>query len=189
MSAYKGYIMFIIKFVGSFCVVYFASLAIIGLSVPGGRYYSLFVSNYFNYIKWLRLSLFWASKNLLSLFGVETLLKDEYILKIKNGREIRVVYSCLAYGVMSFWIAFVVANSGSWVRKFKWVLGGVFLIWCINVIRLSLLLVAINNRWPMPLGINHHTWFNIVAYGCIFILIYFFDKSAKSKSIMQNGSV
>jgi len=40
----------------------------------------------------------------------------------------------------------------------------------------SLLLVAINRKWAMPLGWDHHTWFNIVAYIAIFTMMYFFDK-------------
>jgi hypothetical protein len=39
-------------------------------------------------------------------------------------------------------------------------------------------LVAINRQWAMPLGIDHHTWFNIFAYGAIFGLMFFFEKGS-----------
>ena len=92
---------------------------------------------------------------------------------------------CLGYGVMSFWIAFVVANKGTSIKKLKWLLGGLFLICLINVIRISLLLLAINFHWLTPY-FNHHTWFNIIAYLIIFILIYFYDKSFKLDPDISN---
>jgi exosortase/archaeosortase family protein len=92
---------------------------------------------------------------------------------------VHMVYSCIGYGVMSFWAAFIIVNKGSWKKKFLWVVSGWIAIWCINVVRLSLLILAINKNWQMPLGLDHHTWFTIAAYILIFILIYFYDRSSK----------
>ena len=88
-----------------------------------------------------------------------------------------IAMDCVGYGVYSFWIAFVAANRGKFWKKTLWILLGVIVLWFINVIRITLFLVAINKGWPMPLGIDHHTWFNIVAYLMIFILIWLYDKS------------
>lgn len=85
---------------------------------------------------------------------------------------------CVGYGVYSFWIAFVAANSGKPLKKALWIVSGVVALWLINVIRITLFLVAINKGWPMPLGINHHTWFNIVAYLLIFLLMWLYDRSS-----------
>ena len=93
---------------------------------------------------------------------------------------------CVGYGVYSFWIAFVAANSGTLGKKIGWIILGVFILWFINVIRITLFLVAINKGWPMPLGINHHTWFNIVAYAMIFILIWLYDRTSENK-ILKYG--
>ncbi len=99
-----------------------------------------------------------------------------------NGSAVNLVYSCLGYGVTSFWIAFVFANNGSWKRKWVWMTGGALALWIINVLRIGLVLVANNKNWGVPLGLNHHTWFNMVAYMLIFILIYFYDRSLKQAS-------
>jgi exosortase/archaeosortase family protein len=86
--------------------------------------------------------------------------------------------SCVGYGVYSFWIAFVAANQGTIYKKMRWIIVGIFLLWLINVLRITLLLVAVNNGWPMPLGIDHHTWFNIAAYLLIFIMIFKYDRTS-----------
>ena len=180
---YKDYIIFIVKFLGIFCLLYFGTLAVIGLSVPQG-YYSPFIAQYLNYVDWMRASLLWGAKGLLALGGYKTYLPDKYHLLMKNGSGVHMVYTCIGYGVMSFWGAFIIANKGSWKKKLVWIIGGWLAIWCINVVRLSLLVLAINNSWQMPLGLDHHTWFTIAAYILIFILIYFYDRS--SKKYLQN---
>jgi len=174
---------YIIKFIGVFCICYFGTIAVIGLSAPGG-YYSAFIHNYFDYVTLLRKSLMHGSATLLSLLGYHAVISNVY-LKIENGREVQMGFDCLGYGVMSFWIAFIVANKGTWLKKLKWIFGGLFLIWLINVARISMLLLSINNHWAFPF-FDHHTWFNIFAYLLIFILIYFYDKSGKMKSTMTD---
>ena len=186
MKINKEYIFFIIKFIGIFCILYFGTVAVIGLSVPQG-YYSPFIAKHLNYIDWLRTSLLLTSKGLLSLLGYQTYIADKYDLIMKNGTGIRMVYSCIGYGVMSFWAAFVLANKGSWIKKLKWLLAGWLAIWIINVLRISILVIAINKRWEMPLGWDHHTWFNIAAYLLIFILIYFYDRSSKILHTKSNS--
>ena len=89
------------------------------------------------------------------------------------------VYACLGYGVMSFWLAFVVANKGSIAKKIKWIFGGWLMIWIINIIRITLLMITINEKSTMPFDLDNHTFFNIGAYIAIFVLIYFYDRSLK----------
>lgn len=104
-------------------------------------------------------------------------------MRITGGRGIIIAMDCVGYGVYSFWIAFVAANSGSFTRKLKWIFFGVLVLWLINDIRITLFLVAINKGWPMPLGLDHHTWFNIFAYLFIFLMIWWYDKTGKLKNV------
>lgn len=108
------------------------------------------------------------------------------MLRIRGGRAIIIAMSCVGYGVYSFWIAFVAANTGTFWKKTRWIFIGLLMLWFINVIRITLFLLAINKGWPMPLGIDHHTWFTIVAYGMIFILIWLYDKNSGNK-ILNNA--
>lgn len=169
---------YLLKFFASFCILYFGTLAFIGLASKGG-YYLPFLDHYLNYISWLRYSLLYGVKILATVQGLELFNKNIYSIGIKNGSGLHIVYSCLGYGIMSFWAAFIIANTGKWKRKSKWMLTGFLLIWCINVLRLFLLLMSNNNKWKIPLNIDHHSLFNLTAYGCIFLLIFFFDRSGK----------
>jgi exosortase/archaeosortase family protein len=182
----RSVILFIIKFLVTFCVFYFGTLAVIGLSAEEG-YYSPFVAKYINYIDWLRDSLLTVSEKVLSWIGYETDRPNKYDLFVKGGYGVRMVYSCIGYGVMSFWAAFIIANKGNWKRKAIWIIGGLFVLWCINILRISLLVVALNKKWSMPLGLDHHTWFNIVAYSLIFLMIYLYDKSSGNKLKLKSN--
>lgn len=122
---------------------------------------------------------------ILSIFNIQTLKEPGFLLRIKGGRAIIIAMSCVGYGVYSFWIAFVAANTGIFWKKIRWIVMGLLILWFINVIRITLFLLAINKGWPMPLGLDHHTWFTIVAYGMIFILIWLYDKKSGNK-ILNN---
>ncbi|MBX2939204.1 MAG: exosortase/archaeosortase family protein [Ferruginibacter sp.] len=158
-----------------FSIFYFGSLIIIGLSAKDG-YYSPFISKYFDVISWVSHSLIWGTKGFVYLMGFETYTLPNFIIRIVGGSGVRIAYDCVGYGVMSFWAAFILATAASALSKFKWLIGGLILLWSINVIRIGLLLIAYNKKWSMPFGIDHHTWFNIVAYAAIFLMMYFFDR-------------
>ena len=180
---YKSLIAYVLKFAFYFCLLYFGTLGIIGLSTREG-YYSPTVAKYFDFISLLRSSYLHTCKAVLSLFNYQTTLTDKYTLMGMHG-GIRMVYTCIGYGVMSFWASFIISNISTWKRKILWVLGGLFSLWCINLLRICLLIIALDKHWPMPLGLDHHTWFNIAAYLLIFIMIYFYDKSS-SKSFLKS---
>ncbi len=173
---------FVIVFIAVFLLCYYGAFFFTGLAVPGGNY-SPFVEKYFNIAAWLRSSLILTAKAFLSILGTETIRTDEYILRAVGGRGVRIVYACLGFGVMSFWLAYIAANKSSLQKKIIWIFCGLLFLWIINVVRISLVLLAGNKGWHFPFGWDHHTWFNIVAYLAIFAMIYFFEKSFKDKSI------
>jgi exosortase/archaeosortase family protein len=183
----KNLIQYLLKFIICFCILYFGTLAVIGLSVPGG-YYSSFVSNYLNYVAWLRFALLFCSKFLLGLFGYHTFIDDIYTLRLVGGYGVHLVYSCTGFGIMSFWAAFIFANKIRWQKKAKWIAAGCIFIFLINVMRISLLVVAVNEKWPNRFGLDNHSLFNIAVYTLIFIMIYQFDKS-EQKNIPKNNNV
>ena len=149
---------------------------IIGLTVPSG-YYSSFVVNYFNYPATLRLFIFKGTSVLVSLFGFETFSKDLYHISFLQGRGIHLVYSCLGYGLLSCWIAFVFANNGKLFFKIKWLLVGSFVIWILNVFRITILLFALNFHWPFLLRIDQHLVFNTIVYVVIIWMMSLFHRS------------
>ncbi|MBC7616989.1 MAG: hypothetical protein H7202_13060, partial [Pedobacter sp.] len=94
----------------------------IGITTPGG-YYVAFADKYLDYISGLRYLLLHTSKGLLTMIGFDVYLKDIYTIKMVNGRGVQVVYSCLGYGLLSFWIAFIIANKMPFRSMLKWMMG------------------------------------------------------------------
>lgn len=178
ISPPKGFYWYVAKFIGSFLTFYVGTLLIIGFSSKDNLY-SPFVAKYLNYIAPLRKSLLYGSDLLVKLLGYPTSYIDQYTLTIEGGQGVRIVYSCIGYGVLGFWAAFIVANKGSMLVKIKWMLGGWGILWFLNVLRLTFLLLADVKNWSIPFGVDHHTVFNLVAYGFIFLLMYFFDKKQR----------
>jgi exosortase/archaeosortase family protein len=174
----NSFIQFCFKFGVIFLVLYFGIKFITGVAVPGGMY-SPFVEKFFNVASWFRSFLINATKWFLSLIGTETIKVDDYVLRAINGRGIRIVYACLGFAVLSFWTAYVLATEAIVSKKIKWLLGGLLLICSINILRISLVLLAGNAGWKFPFNWDHHTWFNIIAYLVIFAMMYFFEKSIK----------
>ncbi len=158
----------------------------IGITTPGG-YYVAFAGKYMDYISGFRNLLLNSSKLLLQAIGYDVYLKDGYTIKLVNGRGVKIVYSCLGYGVISFWIAFVFANKTSFWQMIRWMFIGVLVIILVNVFRISLLVIAINKHWPSLFNFDNHTWFNIVAYSFIFIMMYLFDRSERKTNQSQSA--
>lgn len=174
----KKFLRFLIVFIGTFSVFYLASRFLRGLAIPG-NYYSAFVDQYFDIAHFFKVILVKGAGLLLSLFNVEN-YDNKYVLRLPLGRGIIMSDSCIGFGVMSFWIAFVVASGNSVKHTLGWICLGLFLIYIINITRVALLLLAINRNWGIPIELDHHTWFNIAAYLLIFTMIYFFNKQTSN---------
>ena len=171
----KEFFIFTIKFIILFLIFYYGTILMIGLTKPGG-YYLGFIDKYLDYIKWLRISLIKGASVIAYFFGYDTIIEPGYLLRVIHSRGVIVSYNCAGYGIISFWMAFVLASKNYYLSKLLWVICGSLLIWVINVIRIGLFLVAINKGWQMPLHIDHHTWFNIVAYAAVLCMIFVYDK-------------
>lgn len=175
----KHFTRFVVKFLLLFALFYGGTYLVIGLAAPGGLY-SSFIEHYFDYVSWLKYSLMKGAAVVASFFGYQTIEEPGFLVRVVKARGVIVAYDCVGYGVLSFWAAFILANKIHFRKKLAWLLVGLLLLWAINVLRIGLFLVAINKKWAMPLGWDHHTWFNIFAYTAIFIMIWLFDRNSSS---------
>lgn len=172
---------FIIKLLLLFALFYVGSIGLIGITSPGGSGYSRFIDQHLNLIAWLRAAILHAANLVSNLLGTDSFVKEPFFLVSgSSGRRVQMVYSCIGYGIMSFWAAFVLAHAGAFKKKIIWLLAGLLIIFIINSCRVGIILVAIENNWNINRFADHHTTFNIVSYIFIFILIYFFTKSSKN---------
>lgn len=173
---------FIAKFILLFLVLYYGCEFWIGITSPG-NHYSQFCDKYLNYINWMRTSLLYAARAFCSILGYPATVISKTTIQGFNGYKATIIYSCIGYGILSFWAAFVITFPTFFYRKIKWLLGGLFLLWLVNVLRISLLLIYINKVKTIHSFPQHHLVYNIASYAMIFVMIYFF---AKGKTSLQH---
>ena len=178
----KPEVSFFIKLTLFYCVFYYGTLFWIGLCAPGNLY-SPFAESYLNYVKWLRDSLIQAAAFFANLLGYNAIVSNTFRVNVVNGFGVNIVYQCVGYGIMSVWAAFALAFPANTKKKVKWLIGGLFAIWFINVIRILALLIAVNQGKNVDINKfgEHHDIFNAFAYGLIVLMIYFYTKSSSKK--------
>jgi len=185
-SQQKKILFYCIKFLGIYCMLYYGSKAIIGLSVPGGGYYSPIIQRYFDYPSLLRKGILHVSGFMLNFLGYPSEILAPYKVRLINGRGVKIVYSCLGLGLFSFWIAFVLANTAGIKRRVQCMGWGVLAIFLINVTRVVLLVIVANHKASLLEGTDHHTVFNIAAYTLIFLMIFIYDRTDRKGVSVEN---
>lgn len=181
----KSPYLFFIKFLAGFFILYLFFPFYQGITAIGGKMYSPFFDHHLNIIKGLSRFLTGAAKIFLEAIDYNVYQKNYYSLRIGDTGGIDVNPSCLGWGVMSFWIAFVFANNGRWTYKLKWMIAGIASICILNITRIALIALALHLRWKTITSLDHHQTFNIFSYGCIFILMYWYARIQKKYEVIE----
>ncbi len=163
---------FIIIFVVLFATFYYFNIFFFSITSPGKHYIDFF-DHHLNYIRWLRHFLLSVSAQIINWFGFSAINNDIELLVPGRG-TIRVVYSCLGLGIMSFFSAFVIAYPKKIKTKLVFLILGLLCIQVLNILRFVLLALF----WHKKSGqiVDHHTIFNLVVYMIIAISLYFWVK-------------
>ena len=159
---------FLLTFLSLFLLFYYFDILFLGLTAPE-NHYSPFLDNHLNYIRGLRHLLLGSSEWLLRLGGYDTVSNDMELLVAGKG-HIRVLYSCLGLGVMSFLTAFVIAFPATFRQKLVFLLPALIIIQLLNVLRFVLLALFWKN--PGSLIVDHHTVFDAIIYVLIAVSLY-----------------
>ena len=159
---------FIFRFLFIFLVLYYFNIFFIGITGKGGSYYSAFLDDHLNYIRWLRESIIYCSSLILQLFNYDT-IRLPYHLKIVNGVRVGVGYDCLAYGLMSLHIALALSYPFRYKLRRKYLFIGLAVIYIINCIRIAAVGIAYTEF--RNINIDHHFIFNVFAYFIIFAMM------------------
>ena len=166
-------IMFLAKFGILSVLFYYFNLFYIGITGKGGAFYSSFLDQNLNYIKWWRDSLMYLSTQVLSFVGLNSTVYY-YNFKITNGPTVWVGWSCLGYGVSSIWAALLFSYPFRHINRWKYLVLGLFVIYSINVLRIAG--VGYAYTYYRNIKIDHHLVFNICTYIFIFLMIRFLIK-------------
>jgi len=164
---------FIVKFLILFLGFHYFNEFFIGVTAPGGLY-SPFLEHHLNYVAWLRSAVLHGADFICDTLGYKTYVQNTYFLRSVTGHGVRMVYSCIGLGIMSFWAGFVLAHTNPWKKKVFWTLLGLLVIFIINCFRVAIILIATVNDRNINHFMEHHDFFNLVAYLCILVLIIVF---------------
>lgn len=177
-------IRFILLFLGLYLFFSWCTLFWIGITSKGNLYWP-FADEHLNFVNLFRRFLLGSAKTLCTLLGYETSFSGEYGLRV-GTTGIRLVYSCLGFGVMSFYAAFILAwPAPAFIRnKAVALVLGTSLITFLNIVRLSLLPV-IHMRYPVSRNfpVGHHEVFNTILYIVIAGMLYSWTQHKKEPLI------
>jgi len=168
---------FVLVFIALFAAFYYFNIFYFGVTSPG-NHYSAFLAGHFNYIRALRWLLLKSTVQVLSWFGFVS-ISNEYELLVPGHAVIVLVYSCLGFGLMSFFAAFVLAFPVKFKSKIIFLISGLLGIQLLNITRFVLLALFWSSRKNKV--IDHHTIFNIILYIIIFIALYIWVKRNDGK--------
>jgi len=110
-----------------------------------------------------------SSAALLQVFGFAASLDNVSPSLLLMNRQAAVIVGppCNGLVLYALFSGFVLAFPGPWRRKLWFIPAGIFLIWLLNVLRVSAL--AINQHYAhQSVDFNHHYTFTFVVYSCIF---------------------
>lgn len=178
---------FVIRFLGFFLLIYSIFPLYRGLVGPGGYVYSTFFDHYLNLIRGFTFILVQPAKAVLLLFDYEVVERNYHSLRIIGSPGISVNPSCLGWGVMCFWAAFIYANKGTLSHKWKWAIIGLSAIALLNISRIIFILLASHYRWPAITSLDYHQSFNLASYICIAILVLFYLRVQRKYDIRYEG--
>jgi exosortase/archaeosortase family protein len=177
---------FVILFLSLFALFYYFNIFYIGITAPG-NHYSEFLDQHLNYIRDFRILLISISAGILRLFGYEVFTSDTTLHALDAG-GINVVYSCLGFGVMSFFVAFVIAwPEKSLKSKLLFIPAGIILIQTLNISRFILITLFWRTS-PLRSVIDHHILFNFILYAVLLASIYFWMNKESDKKIPSKTS-
>jgi len=165
-----------IKFVIALFVLYIlfsqGNLLMNSIMTPGARFYNATFAEHFNYIQGLKTALIVPAVWIIKAFGFYAIYNESDVMVVA-GPYLRINYSCLGLGVMSFLAAFVLAFPAPWKSTFKMLAIGILTIYVLNVCRIAGLGVLLGFFQSQRQNFTyHHEVFNIIVYICIFIMLY-----------------
>lgn len=175
-KANKAAIRFVVLLVALYFLFSQGNLFMNSVLSVGGRFYNAFLAENFNYIQWIRTSLIFFGTAIIKMFGFYAIYNSTDVMVV-NGPYLRINYSCIGLGVMSFFTAFVIAFPAQLKPKIQLFIIGMLMIYLLNVLRIAGLGVLLGFFESQRNNFTyHHEVFNIIVYVCIFLLLYFWIK-------------
>ena len=176
-----------IKFIIALFVLYIlfsqGNLFMNSVMSPGGKFYNAYIAEHFDYIQGLKTALIIPAVWIIKIFGFYAIYNEMDVMVV-SGPLLRINYSCLGLGVMSFLAAFVLSFPASWKSTFKMLIIGLISIYVLNILRIAGLGILFGTFQSQRNYFEyHHEIFNVIVYIIIFIMLYIWiRKNTKIKN-------
>ena len=170
------------KFILVFSILYLINHCCLLVADPRHSIYLPFAAHNLNYVAAFVRLILHTCNIFAHISGLRTEVIYPEILKVENGAGIRIMYACTGLGMISFWIAIIMAQETKAFKKLFWCVIGGFSIFLVNCFRMTLLILARQNNWQLFRSIDHHTMFTIASYGVISILFVVYHRSVRYDS-------
>jgi len=175
-------------------ILIFSGLAVLWFSF----YYNIYQiddlfssdSNNFDLQKSISVSLAKYSNLFVSLIGYEPTLDQTtgYVITAIEGtyynHGIWIGEPCNGIKVFGLFSIFIIAFPGSWKKKAWFIPLGILIIHTANAIRIAVLTI-ISAENPDALNFNHNITFQVIVYGLIFLLWYWWVQKLSDLSIKK----
>ncbi len=179
------YLKFVISFVGLYLIFNYFNEFYIGITAKGG-FYSAFLDEHLNYINWSRSFLLNSAAKILRAFNYTVVTNDTELLVVGKG-AIRLIYTCLGYGLMSVFAAFCLSFPPPFKHRLIFLVAGLLFIQFVNILRFVLLPLFWDRKHPF-LGMDHHDLFNIIIYLLLFGICYLWIKYSIRATNAKNAA-
>ena len=168
---------FLVKFVILFIGLYYFDLGYLGLTNNGGGLYIPFLAKYGDYTNFiikgiLNLSNIWSH-----LFGLDTYIQPGNILRVLNGSAVWMARPCIGLVMVFFWMSFIISHQTDLRKKLTWCVFGAAIIFLINSMRVTLILLAQHHNWQEIEHMDHHAFFNYACYAVILVMILLYNRT------------
>lgn len=160
---------FLISFFALFILLYGLNYFFVGLTIPGG-YYNEWIANHVDYVSAYRSLILNGASIFTDIAGFDNYV-NKYELRIPGISRVRMVYSCIGFNILSFWLAFTLAYPQPLKKKLLYCISGIFLITLMNMMRVAGLAMIRSISSLRHTQFNHHMLFNIIVYAIIFMAI------------------
>lgn len=154
----------------------------IGLCAPEGIYWA-FANEHLNFIRTYRHFLIGGTGIICDIFGLKYIYNDTAIRIVGHG-GIKIVYSCLGYGIISILMALAIAVPHQKIKnRILFLLIGFILFTLLNIVRLFV--VSFYAREASKMSLDHHSAFNAFCYLLILLGMYWWIQKSANRRVWK----
>ncbi len=143
-----------------------------GVLVPEGKVHSTWLSEHADFVSLFRRFLLWGGTRFSSLLGYPA-THDDYMIYVEGVAGVRIIYTCLGFGLISAYTALLLGWPGRWQQRLISGAIGIVMIIVLNMMRLGgLAVLFVTGHYDLFDNVNHHDIFNgIVLFICFLLFV------------------